>query len=242
MSIISNKYKYNSLKGGIIMESEEKTIEKIPAIYIYRGFPVFKKKDTYEPIKDENEENLSLNEIIKKLSTRYDKVLITDLNGITRDRPQLDLIKSLSTKMELWVDAGIRYGTGVIDVFVAGADHVVLGTKTLKGLSELEKACELSENLIIDINYDNGIVSPDKEIEDMPLSILAEKVNEIGIRSLIFTDLKHISSGSSFEINAGRSMIRKGMEVYFHGIFASESRAFEKMDLKGIINESETII
>ncbi len=224
------------------MESEEKIIETIPAISIYRGFPVIRKKDTYEPIKDENGENLSLDEILKKLSKQHDKVLVTDLNGITRDRPQLDLFKSLSTKMELWVDAGIRYGTGVIDVFVSGADYVVLGTKTLKGLSELEKACELSENLIIDINYDEGIVSPDKEIEDMPPSILAEKVKEVGIRSLIFTDLKHISSGSSFEINAGRSMILKGMDVYFHGIFESESRAFEKMALKGIINEYKTLV
>jgi phosphoribosylformimino-5-aminoimidazole carboxamide ribonucleotide (ProFAR) isomerase len=193
-------------------------------------------------MKNETADDLSLNEILKKLSEDYEKVLITDLSGINRDRPQLDVLKSISTKMELWVDAGIRYGSGVIDVLVAGADYVILGTKTLRGLSELEKACELSENLMIDINYDDGIVSPDSEITDMPPSILAEKIKEVGIKSLIFTDLKHITTGSSFELNVGKSMIHAGIDVYFHGAFESESRAFEKMDLKGIINESENLI
>jgi uncharacterized protein related to proFAR isomerase len=224
------------------MEPEEKDIESIPAIYIYKGYPVTKKDEVYEPLKDENGEYITLNDIIKKLSEKYTKVMITDLSGIKRDRPQLDLLKSISTKMEIWVDPGTRYGTGVIDVLVAGADYVVIGTKTLKGLSELEKACELSENIIIDINFDDGIVSPDKEIQDTPIQILAEKFREIGISTLIFTDLKHITSGSSFEINAGRSSIVSGMDVYFHGEFDRESRAFEKMDVKGLILENVELI
>jgi phosphoribosylformimino-5-aminoimidazole carboxamide ribonucleotide (ProFAR) isomerase len=168
--------------------------------------------------------------------------MISDLSGIKRDRPQLDLLKSISTKMEIWVDPGTRYGTGVIDVLVAGADYVVIGTKTLKDLSELEKACELSENLIIDINYDDGIVSPDKEIKDTPIQILSEKFRDIGINTLIFTDLKHITSGSSFELNAGRSAIVSGMDVFFHGSFDKESRAFEKMNVKGLVLENYDLI
>jgi phosphoribosylformimino-5-aminoimidazole carboxamide ribonucleotide (ProFAR) isomerase len=224
------------------MEPEKRNIQTIPAIYIYKGYPVTKSEDVYEPLKDDDGGYIKINEVIEKLSEEHEKLLITDLSGVRRDRPQLDLLKSISTKMELWVDPGTRYGTGVIDVLVSGADNVVIGTKTLRGLSELEKACELSENIIIDINYDDGIVSPDKEIQDTPIPILAEKVREIGIKTLIFTDLKHITSGSSFEINAGRSSIVSGMDVYFHGMFDKESRAFEKMDVKGLIMENIDLV
>ena len=85
-------------------------------------------------------------------------------------------------------------------------------------------------------------MSPDKEIQDTPIPILAEKVKEIGIKTLIFTDLKHITSDSSFEINAGRSSIVSGMDVYFHGVFDKESRAFEKMDIKGLILENIELV
>ena len=44
----------------------------------------------------------------KRLSETYEKVMITDLSGIKRDRPQLDLLKSISTKMEIWFDPGTR--------------------------------------------------------------------------------------------------------------------------------------
>lgn len=224
------------------MEPEKRNIETIPSIYIFKGYPVSKKEDKYEPLKNEDGDYVTLDVIVNKLSEQYDKLFITDLSGIKRDRPQLDLLKSISTEMEIWIDPGTRYGTGVIDVLVSGADYVVIGTKTLKDLSELEKACELSENIIIDINYDDGIVSPDREIIDTPIPILAEKVKEIGIKTLIFTDLRQITYGSSFEINPGRSSIVSGMNVYFHGIFDKESRAFEKMNVKGLIMENIDLV
>ena len=224
------------------MNDEDNQKEIIPAICMYKGLPVIKEKESYEPMKNENGENLSINEILEELSTRFKKALIMDLNGINRDRPQLDIFKTISTKMELWVDAGTRIGPGVIDVFVAGADYVVLGTKTLLGLDELEKANELSENVILDINYDEGIVSPKNAIREMSSSILMEKAKNIGIKNVIFTDLKNTTSSSDFDLNAARQVLPYNLNVYFHGKFKEADRTFAKMDIKGLIYEVDTLI
>lgn len=224
------------------MNDEDNHIEIIPAIYMYKGLPVVKEKESYEPIKNEDGENLGINDILEQLSTRFEKTLIMDLNGINRDRPQLDIFKTISTKMELWVDAGTRIGPGVIDVFVAGADYVVLGTKTLLGLNELEKANELSENVILDINYDEGIVSPKSAVREMSLSGLVEETKKIGIKNAIFTDLKNTTSSSDFDLNAARQVLSPDLNVYFHGRLKEGERTFAKMDIKGLIYEVDTLI
>lgn len=224
------------------MNDEDNQIEIIPAICIYKGLPVIKEKESYEPMKNENGENLSINEILEELSNRFKKALIMDLNGINRDRPQLDIFKTISTKMELWVDAGTRIGPGVIDVFVAGADYVVLGTKTLLGLDELEKANELSENVILDINYDEGIVSPKKAVREMHPSDLIGEAKKIGIKNVIFTDLKNTTSVSDFDLSAARQVLSSDLNIYFHGRFKEGERTFLKMDIKGLIYEVDTLI
>jgi phosphoribosylformimino-5-aminoimidazole carboxamide ribonucleotide (ProFAR) isomerase len=224
------------------MNNEDDQIEIIPAVYMYKGLPVIKGKETYEPMKNEDGEDLGINELLKKLSDRFKKALIMDLNGINRDRPQLDIFKTISTDMELWVDGGTRIGTGVIDVLVAGADYVVLGTKTLLGLDELEKANELSENVIFDINFDEGIVSPKKVIREMTPSSLMQEAKNIGIKNVIFTDLKNTTADSEFNLNAARQVLSSDLNIYFHGRFTEPKRTFSKMDIKGLIYEVDTLI
>jgi uncharacterized protein related to proFAR isomerase len=224
------------------MDDNEDILEMIPALCIFKGFPVIKKKDTYETLKNEEGENQDLNDFIKKLSTDYKTILLTDINGVNRDKPQLDIVKSVSTKMELWVDAGTRIGPGVIDVFVAGADYVVLGTKTLLDLDELEKANELSENVILDINYDEGIVSPKKNIRDMDPFDLAKEAKNIGIKNLIFTDLKNTAGNSDFDENSAKRVISEDLNVYFHGRFNEDHRHFSKIGIKGLVNEVDTLL
>jgi uncharacterized protein related to proFAR isomerase len=224
------------------MDDNEKTLEIIPALCIYKGYPVIKKKENYEPMKNEEGENQELNQILKELSPDYKTILLTDINGVNRDKPQLDMVKSVSTKMELWVDAGTRIGPGVIDVFVAGADFVVLGTKTLLGLDELEKANELSENVILDINYDEGIVSPKKDIRDMDPFDLAKEAKNIGIKNLIFTDLKNTAINSEFDLNSAKAIIANDLNIYFHGRFKGDERDYFNMGIKGLINEVDALL
>ncbi|UCE74287.1 MAG: hypothetical protein JSV56_00910 [Methanomassiliicoccales archaeon] len=224
------------------MDTEKKIIENIPALSVYRGMPVIKGEEKYEPLQDKDKNVLGLKEILDELSKRFEKVLLTDLNGIERDKPQLELFRLLPKKMESWIDAGTRYGPGIIDILVAGADYVVLSTKTLKNLNELEKALELSENIVLNIDFEEGIVSPHKSIREMSPWDLTREVENFGIETIIFTDLKNLVSNESFGWDVGRTLLASNMKIYFHGRFDVGTELFEGTELAGIINEAEKLL
>jgi uncharacterized protein related to proFAR isomerase len=224
------------------LNGKEKNLEIIPAINLFKGVPVIKRTEVYESLQDKDREDISLIDVIDELKERFDKLFITDINGIIRDKPQLELLKGISNKMELWVDAGTRSKDGVIDVLVAGAGKVVLSTKTLGNLKELEKAVELSENVILGIDYDNGIVSPKKELREMMPLYLLEEARSLGIEDLIFTDLKHLASDTSFSIDIGRSLTNSNVDIFFHGRFSGGTEMLKKLNLAGAIIEVETLL
>lgn len=224
------------------MNSEEKIREIIPAINLFKGLPVIRETDGYKPLLDSNEKKMDTHELIDELKARFNKVLITDINGISRDKPQLELFRNISTKIKLWIDAGSRTRDGAIDILVAGAEKVVLGTKTLSSLEELEKVVELSENVILGIDYDDGIVSPKKRIRDMSPLDLAGEAKNLGIEDIIFTDLKHLASDANFSIDVGTTLLRSGLKIYFHGRFYGGTEVLKDMNLAGVIIEVETLL
>ncbi|ODS40680.1 MAG: hypothetical protein A7315_02375 [Candidatus Altiarchaeales archaeon WOR_SM1_79] len=224
------------------MDTGKDKFETIPAVNLYKGVPVVKGEKDYEPLLDKDEKDMNLHGLIDLLKGRFERVLITDINGINKDKPQLDLYKDISKKIELWVDAGSRIRDGAIDILVAGAAKVVLGTKTLLNLEELEKICELSENVIFEIDYDDGIVSPKKKIREMSPSQLIEEVKNHGIEDIIFTDLKHLSSDSHFNIDVVSTLLRSDLKVYIHGRFDIKNKIFENLNFTGLIIEVDTIL
>jgi uncharacterized protein related to proFAR isomerase len=223
-------------------EMDEKTFDIIPALNVFKGLPVIKGDKGYEPMRDEEGKDIKILELIDELSERFDKVMITDLNGINKDRPQLELLKQLSGKMEMWVDAGSRFSEGAIDIIIAGADKVVFGTKTLRHLDQIEDALELSENVILGIDYDDGIISPNKDIRDMTPAHLAELSVSYGIKEIIFSDLKHLTSSTRFASDIGYTLLDKDMDIYFHGRFEDDMKMMRNKGVFGAISEVETLL
>ena len=74
-------------------------------------------------------------------------------------KPQLVLFKKLTQLGNLWADTGVRCTDDIIDPIVADVNKVVISTKTLSNFNELFKAFELSEQIILGIDYDNGIIN-----------------------------------------------------------------------------------
>ncbi len=218
-------------------------LEIIPAVNIYKGTLVIRGKNGYEPFKDEEGEAFKTQELIDDLKEEgYKRIYIADINGINRDRPELDMIKNLSTKIELWVDGGSRYADSSIDILIAGAEKVVLSTKTLKNIKELERAFELSHNIIFSIDYDDNIVSPKKEIREMSPVRLMEEAQKLGIKDIIFCDLKHLSSDTNFNLEVGKTLLGSQMNIYFYGNFKHVSSMYNQMDISGLIIEVNGLI
>jgi uncharacterized protein related to proFAR isomerase len=222
-------------------DTEVKGFDSVPAVSILYGQPVIMKDKEYVTLKDKDGRETEITAVIDKLKGVYEKVLVTDLNGITRDRPQLEVLKGICSKMSLWVDAGSRYGEGAIDILITEADKVVLATKTLKKLEELENAMELTENIILGIDYDDGIVSPNREIREMTPLDLVREAEEIGIETFIFTDMKNLSSDTPFALDVPRTLLSRDRKVYIHGRFESGTRGLEGAGFAGAVIEFEDL-
>jgi len=90
--------------------------------------------------------NSNYEELIEKLSEN-DILYIYDLDGITKDKPNLCTFQRLSKTHELWVDSGPRNLGDVVDSLMSGVVAVTL-RKNLWGNINLEKIRELTENKI----------------------------------------------------------------------------------------------
>ena len=220
----------------------KRNFETIPAINLFKGIPVIKGMEDYEPLKDKDEQNIDIHKLIDELKERFNKALMTDINGINTDKPQLELFKDISRKMKLWIDAGSRSRDCAIDTLVAGAEKVVISTKTLIDMEELDKILELSENVAFDIDYDNGIVSPNKRIREMSPLSLADELKNLGIEEVIFTDFKHLHSDSNFNFDIGKTLIHSDLKIYFHGRFDESTKMLKETNLAGVIIEVEKLL
>ena len=224
------------------MNEDEMQYEIIPVVNVYKGVPVVRGENVYVTFKDASGVDFEIQGLIDVLKEDFQKLFISDINGINRDRQQLDLIKTISTKIELWVDGGSLYSDSAIDILVAGAEKVVLGTKTLKSMEELKKAHELSQNIILGIDYDDKIVSPKKKISEMTPLDLVQEAQDLGIEDIIFTDLKHLTSNSPFDLEAVKSLARNEINLYLHGKFERDAQKYRWMDIKGLLIEVKALI
>ena len=117
----------------------------------------------------------------------FGKVLVWDLEGIERNRPDLRLVRHFEGE-DLWVDAGVRLAEGVIDVLVGGAERAVVGTKTLRGLEELEDARDLTENIIPLLDFAYGELRATPKLRSVPPLDLLRRCKGLGLETALLVD------------------------------------------------------
>lgn len=144
----------------------------------------------------------------------YDKIYLLDIDGIEFNKPQTEIIRKASTSKEVWADIGARNAEGITDAFIAGADKAVLSTKTLESFEEIERSIELSEDLILCVDYKDELISPSKEIRDMGIRDLTTSCVDKGIEKVVFNDL----SSEPFDGKGLRNMPRGDYQLYIGGI------------------------
>jgi len=130
---------------------------------------------------------MDLVDLVESLLSAFGRLYIWDYDGIKRNRPNLNLLKRFEGR-HLWVDAGVRNGESVIDVLVAGADVAVAGTKTLWDFEELEKAADLTDNIVFQVDYRKGILTNGQALQGLSVSELVGRARDVGISRFSFLD------------------------------------------------------
>jgi uncharacterized protein related to proFAR isomerase len=190
------------------------TFKKIPAISLMDKTIVLAHGTKYETLTIDEKVPDAL-DLIEIITENYNTIYMMDINGLTKGKPQTDLVRALSEYCEVWLDAGVSDSEDVYDLLVAGAHEVVISSKTLKDLYELARAYELTENIIFELDYAQGIISPNSQLMNMSPGKLG--IKDIGINRIIFADLNRIGKNKALERNIIQSLVEKGLQVYVGG-------------------------
>lgn len=169
-----------------------------------------------------------LSELGSKLSKKFERVYVADVDGLERNRPQLDVVQELCDEIPTLYEGGVRFGGNVIDMLITGAQKAVVGTATLASLEELRGAFKLSDNIIFKADFRDGIVSFDPQIAGQDFLALARAVREIGVDEIVVPP--------SLASDAAKS--RKELRFRL-GVFAptSERARYESLGVDYVISE-----
>lgn len=108
------------------------TFETLPAVHLERGrFPEYPSADPEGALTE--------------LARRFGRVVIVDVEGIRRNDPDVEFLQTATKRRAIWADAGSRFATDAMDLFVAGAETVTIRWNTLDSARELEEAAELAQ-------------------------------------------------------------------------------------------------
>jgi hypothetical protein len=169
-----------------------------------------------------------ISKLASELSEKFERVYVADLDGIQKNKPQLDVVQEMCDEIPTVYEGGVRFASNIIDMLITGADRAVVGTSTLASLEDLRGAFKLSENIIFKVDYRDGIVSFDQAIAERGFLALARDVTDIGIREIVVP--------GSLANEAAKAKKELGVSL---GVFASleERSAMEQLGADYIVSE-----
>ncbi len=164
-----------------------------PAIDLFEGKAVRLFKGDYAQMTVYNEDPLAVAEDFKRAGATC--LHVVDLEGAkSGETPNIDTVTALSAVEGLFVEVGggIRSMEVVDRYLTAGVDRVILGTAAVKDEAFLcEAVAKYGEKIAVGVDIKDGFVAIKGWTEKSELEAMAfcEKMQNIGVRTLICTDI-----------------------------------------------------
>lgn len=217
----------------------------IPAIDIRKGRCV---RLAQGNVRDEtvfSKEPVSIAKLWQLKGAEY--IHVIDLDGaITGSPKNLDIVFKIvkSVKVPVQLGGGIRDFNTLEEVFKGKVDRVILGTAALESLDFVKESYKkYKDKIIVGIDAKDNVAAIKgwKEVTDKNIFTLADEIKEIGIKTVIFTDVKKdgMLGGPNFKMIKEFAR-RTGLEVIASGGISTledveHIRALEKYGVVGMI-------
>lgn len=130
-------------------------------------------------------------EVTERLGKEFGRIYVVDLDGIARDRPQLDYLQEIARDGEMWVDGGARSAEDVIDLLVTGAHRAVLSTARLADERELRRAWKMSTDLAFELELLPLGVGGAAAWSGRPAAQIASEVRSVGVTDIVASFREH---------------------------------------------------
>lgn len=118
---------------------------------------------------------------IRDAASDHDRVYVVDRQGVQRNKPDIELYQDVAGEAELWVDAGPRYAEDVVDLFVAGADHVVARWHTLDRAAELGAAADMSDAVSLGAEFQGKSFLPNPRERGVELGTILDRIRRLDL-------------------------------------------------------------
>ncbi|MFW3145862.1 MAG: HisA/HisF-related TIM barrel protein [Thermoplasmatota archaeon] len=220
-----------------------KGIEIIPSVAVMGFTPVWVKEGMYNPVKVDGTQFETV-PLSKMLLNRYGKMHYLDILGIRKGVVEWNLFQSVaSLEGEIWADMGVVYSDGLIDVIMAGAHGAVISTKMIASLEEIASSLELTENVILQIDHDEGIISKDRDIRNMSVKDLVEEMSAFGLGTFILDDIRQDRKRVDGKlIETTMEALPEGGELYVGIEETEELPELEGSGIKGVLISSSRLL
>ncbi len=149
---------------------------------------------------------------------------LVDLDGAKAGEPKnLDTIKKIlaSVNCQTEFGGGVRTMRDIEKVLGLGVTRVILGSAAVRNPSLVEKAClRFGNRIVVGIDAKDGIVAIDGwgVSGDIQASLLAKKMHEAGVETIIYTDISRDGTLDGVNVEATARLAREsGAKVVASG-------------------------
>ncbi|MDH4122657.1 MAG: hypothetical protein OEV21_01015 [Thermoplasmata archaeon] len=125
----------------------------------------------------------ALSKNLRKMN--FEKLYIMDIDGLERNRPQLDIVQVLCDDFSILYEAGPRRGANIIDMVIAGAEIAYMNTDSLEALDEIEIALSYTESVGLKIDWNNGMLGHGKGIENHSMDEVISSAVSAGLKDFV---------------------------------------------------------
>lgn len=149
---------------------------------------------------------------------------LVDLDGARYGKSFVDrIIKDITTQFNIPVEVGggVRTLEDVDTRINAGASRVIIGTAAVKNPQLVKEAVEkYADKIAVGVDAKNGMVAVTgwEEVSNISAVDLCLKMKEIGVKTIIYTDISKDGMMSGPNIESTRELIEKtGMNIIASG-------------------------
>lgn len=115
----------------------------------------------------------------------YEKLYIMDLDGLERNKPQLDIVQSLCDDFAIFYEAGPRKGANIIDLIIAGSEVAYMNTASLESIAELEIALSFTEGVGFKIDWNGNMLGEGNGIKGSSVEKVLNEAHKAGIKEFV---------------------------------------------------------
>ena len=214
-----------------------KDFQLIPSLAVMGRSAVWVKDGKYNPVNISGK-NISPVEIARELSKDFDILHFLDITGIRGGTIQWNLFQEvIDSSKEIWADIGATFSDSIIDPLMSGASNAIVTTKMMDSIEEIAGSFELTENIIVQIDLDEGILSKDPIMRKMSVKELVRELSSLGIDTFILEDLSQEGGGviDRSAVTEALSALPSGGRLFVSIEDLGEVRGLDEKGLDGAI-------